>query len=202
MISNTVWPMPSSSIPTAPERSRSAVRSTPRRKPMHPGKRVVTLCMAGCTLTAIPAAGHRFEGWYDDAEHSRKVADESRYAYVPTSPLRHLFAVFRPDTTPLDDKGTANCYIAPQLGTSYSFDATVTGNGRSTTNIRPPACPGSLGPGALGNGNRARRRHKGCRIPVGAHRFYNRHRPGKCRHRAVRRFGELHLVVAYLVRGL
>lgn len=106
------------------------------------GKRVVTLCMAGCTLTAIPAAGHRFEGWYDDAEHSRKVADESRYAYVPTSPLRHLFAVFRPDTAPLDDKGTANCYIAPQLGTSYSFDATVTGNGRSTTNIWPSGLSG------------------------------------------------------------
>ena len=118
-----------------------ALYSTPKTDAS--GQQVVTLCMAGCTLTAIPAAGHRFEGWYDDAEHSRKVADESRYAYVPTSPLRHLFAVFRPDTTPLDDKGTANCYIATSLNTAYSFDATVMGNGRTTTNIRPQPLRGT-----------------------------------------------------------
>lgn len=145
---------------------------------MHPGKRVVTLCMAGCTLTAIPAAGHRFEGWYDDAEHSRKVADESRYAYVPTSPLRHLFAVFRPDTTPLDDKGTANCYIAPQLGTSYSFDATVTGNGRSTTNIRPSGLSGVSARVLWETGTVRGAVIKDAEYRVGAHRFYNRHDRG------------------------
>ena len=43
----------------------------------------------------------------------------------------------------LSAEGTANCYIATSLNTAYSFDATVMGNGRTTTNLRPQPLRGA-----------------------------------------------------------
>lgn len=98
---------------------------------------VTTLCMTGCTLTASPASGYMFDGWYYDNIFSNKVSSQTRYTFKPTAPLRHVYTRFRAETIPLDDKGTANCYIAPKLNTSYSFDATVQGNGQTTMNVWP-----------------------------------------------------------------
>ena len=107
------------------------------------GERTVALCMESCILTAVPAAGTTFAGWYDGPqEYGHLLSTEETYEYIPLGPLRHIYAVFRSNATPLDAGGTANCYIAPQCGTSYSFDATVQGNGRSTTNIRPSGLSG------------------------------------------------------------
>ena len=107
------------------------------------GERTVALCMESCILTAVPDAGTTFAGWYDGPqEYGHLLSTEETYKYIPLGPLRYIYAVFRSKATPLDDDGTANCYIAPQCGTSYSFDATVTGNGRTTTNIRPSGLSG------------------------------------------------------------
>ena len=50
---------------------------------------------------------------------------------------------FKAEAIPLDEDGTANCYIARKLYTTYSFDATVQGNGKTTTNIRPQRLNGT-----------------------------------------------------------
>ena len=91
----------------------------------------------GCTLTALPAEGYRFEGWYTASDYKTRLSSSVSYAYKPTTTDASIFPKFTAQTVPLDAGSTANCYIAPQCGTSYSFDATVQGNGRSTTNIRP-----------------------------------------------------------------
>ena len=99
--------------------------------------RVVLCHEKGCTLTAVPEAGYRFEGWYSAADYKTRLSTSASYAYIPTSPEAAIFPKFTANTRPLDDEGTANCYIAPELNTSYSFDATTMGNGRATTNIVP-----------------------------------------------------------------
>ena len=104
---------------------------------------VTTLCMEGCTLTASPAARYMFDGWYYDETFSNKVSGQNRYIFKPTAPLRHMYALFRTETIPLDSDGTANCYIAPKLGTSYSFNATVMGNNKTTLNVTPQKLSGT-----------------------------------------------------------
>lgn len=54
-----------------------------------------------------------------------------------------MYALFRAETIPLDSDGTANCYIAPKLGTSYSFNATVMGNNKTTLNVTPQKLSGT-----------------------------------------------------------
>ena len=105
--------------------------------------RVVLCHEKGCTLTAVPEAGYRFEGWYSAADYKTRLSTSASYAYIPTSPEAAIFPKFTVNTRPLDDGGTANCYIAPELNTSYSFDATTMGNGRATTNIRPEPLRGA-----------------------------------------------------------
>ena len=107
------------------------------------GERTVALCMENCTLTAIPATGTMFDGWYDGPqEYGHLLSTEQTYEYVPLGPLRHIYAVFQPATTALDADGTANCYIARSLNTVYSFDAATMGNGRTTTNLWPSSLSG------------------------------------------------------------
>ena len=105
--------------------------------------RVVLCHEKGCTLTAVPEAGYRFEGWYSAADYKTRLSTSASYAYIPTSPEAAIFPKFTVNTRPLDDGGTANCYIAPELNTSYSFDATTMGNGRATTNIVPKRLAGA-----------------------------------------------------------
>ena len=104
----------------------------------------VVMChQMGCTLVALPAAGYRFDGWYTTDGYTTRLSISTTYFYVPKSTDASIFPKFTAQTVPLDDDGTANCYIAPQCGTSYSFDATVQGNGRSTTNIWPVRLAGT-----------------------------------------------------------
>ena len=106
-------------------------------------ERTVALCMENFTLTAIPATGTMFDGWYDGPqEYGHLLSTEQTYEYVPLGPLRHIYAVFQPATTALDADGTANCYIARSLNTVYSFDAATMGNGRTTTNLWPSSLSG------------------------------------------------------------
>lgn len=98
----------------------------------------VVLCHEfGCTLAAIPLAGYRFEGWYSTDGYTKCLSPSMTYLYKPETTDAAIFPKFTSITSPLDDKGTANCYIAPELDTSYSFDASVQGNGKTTTNIWP-----------------------------------------------------------------
>lgn len=102
------------------------------------GKRTAALCHEdGCRLTAAATGSYAFVGWYADAAYSRLLSSSESYNYVPRDSHADIYARFRVMETPLDSKGTANCYIAPALDTRYSFDATVQGNGKNTTNIWP-----------------------------------------------------------------
>ncbi len=105
--------------------------------------RVVLCHEKGCTLTALPEAGYRFEGWYSAADYKTRLSTSASYAYIPTSPEAAIFPKFTVNTRPLDDGGTANCYIAPELLHDYSFDATVQGNGCATLNITPQRLSGA-----------------------------------------------------------
>ena len=91
----------------------------------------------GCTLTALPAAGYRFDGWYTASDYKTRLSSSVSYAYKPTTTDASIFPKFTAQTVPLDSDGTANCYIAPKLSTSYSFDATVMGNNKTTLNVTP-----------------------------------------------------------------
>lgn len=97
----------------------------------------------GCTLVALPAAGYRFEGWYTTDGYTKRLSSSTTYLYTPASNDASIFPKFTASTRPLDEDGTANCYIAPALNTSYSFDAATMGNGRTTTNIRPEPLRGA-----------------------------------------------------------
>ena len=96
----------------------------------------------GCTLVALPAAGYRFEGWYTTDGYTKRLSSSTTYLYIPTSNDASIYPKFTASTRPLDEDGTANCYIAPALNTSYSFDAATMGNGRSTLNITPKRLSG------------------------------------------------------------
>lgn len=98
---------------------------------------IVMCYQSGCTLVAIPAAGYRFDGWYTTDGYKTRLSIMTTYFYAPKSTAASIYPKFSSATFPLDDKGTANCYIAPELDTSYSFDAAVQGNGQITTNIWP-----------------------------------------------------------------
>ena len=89
----------------------------------------------GCTLVALPAAGYRFEGWYSTDGYKTRLSISTTYFYVPKSANAAIYPKFTAATFPLDENGTANCYITPKLNTSYSFNATVQGNGKNTKNI-------------------------------------------------------------------
>lgn len=105
--------------------------------------RSVALCYEqGCSLTARAGAGYLFEGWYSDSGYTQRLSTSATYAFRPEQARTELYARFKSTITPLDGNGTANCYIARKLNTTYSFDATVQGNGRSTPNVTPQKLSG------------------------------------------------------------
>lgn len=106
--------------------------------------RSVALCYEqGCSLTARAGAGYLFEGWYSDSGCTQRLSTSATYAFRPQQTRTELYARFKAEAIPLDEDGTANCYIARKLNTTYSFDATVQGNGKTTTNIRPQRLNGT-----------------------------------------------------------
>lgn len=96
----------------------------------------VTCLAEGCTVQAMADQGYTFMGWYADAAMTSILSMNATYAYRPKTTAATIYAKFRVAShTALDGSGTANCYLAPQLGTGYSFDARVQGNGKATTGI-------------------------------------------------------------------
>lgn len=108
------------------------------------GKRTAALCHEdGCKLTAVATGYYTFDGWYADGSYSRLLSSSKSYNYVPRDSYADIYAQFRAVDTPLDTKGTANCYIATALDTRYSFNATVQGNSAATLNITPKRLSGT-----------------------------------------------------------
>lgn len=96
---------------------------------------VTALCYDnGCTLEAVPDAHAVFQGWFADDGFSRLLSTDTHYTYKPTEYKGNIYARFNTGIA-LDAAGTANCYIAPKRNTYYSFNATVKGNNKATTNI-------------------------------------------------------------------
>ena len=167
------------------------------------GKRTAALCHEdGCRLTAAATGSYAFVGWYADAAYSRLLSSSESYNYVPRDSHADIYARFRVMETPLDSKGTANCYIAPALDTRYSFDATVQGNGKNTTKYLAAAASRSFRPRALGIGDIERNGCQRCGVLKRPYILFDGSRAGQRRDRVVRRCGKLHLVVAYLVGRL
>ena len=69
--------------------------------------RVVLCHEKGCTLTAVPDAGYRFEGWYASSDYRTLLSTSASYAYVPTSPEATIFPKFRTDAQPLEAELTS-----------------------------------------------------------------------------------------------
>lgn len=105
-------------------------------------KRTTILCLDECRMTVEPEAGSTFDGWYADSGYTQKLSSEPEYVYRPESARATLYARCISSATPLDSKGTANCYTPTEYGTWYSFDATVMGNGRATAGIVPKKLTG------------------------------------------------------------
>lgn len=104
----------------------------------------IVMChQMGCTLVALPAAGYRFDGWYTTDGYTTRLSISTTYFYVPKSTDASIYPKFTAATFPLDSDGTANCYIVPQPGTSYSFNATVMGNNKTTLNVTPQKLSGT-----------------------------------------------------------
>lgn len=105
-------------------------------KRMDRGYHVWALCSEnGCTLTAKPAAGYIFDGWYSDSVFRKLLSKASQYQYLPKVSHAVLYPKFTKTQHDLSSNGTANCYIASALNTAYSFNARVRGNGKSTKGI-------------------------------------------------------------------
>lgn len=64
--------------------------------------RVVLCHEKGCTLTAVPDAGYRFEGWYASSDYRTLLSASASYAYVPTSPEAAIFPKFTANALPLE----------------------------------------------------------------------------------------------------
>lgn len=59
------------------------------------GDSVRALCYEnGCSLTAVPAAGYKFGGWYADAQFTRPLTTSLIYDYRPLSYYGSIFAKF------------------------------------------------------------------------------------------------------------
>lgn len=112
------------------------------------------LCYENCTLHAAPDGGALFEGWYADSNYRKLLSPDANYTYVPSSCEGYIYAKFGAGEA-LDSKGTANCYIAPQAETYYSFNATVQGNNKATTNVTPRPLDGVQAKVIWETGNRA-----------------------------------------------
>lgn len=61
----------------------------------------------GCRLTAEPAAGYVFDGWYADIGYTQCIARTTNYDYRPEEPLTTLYARFLSATPPLTIELTA-----------------------------------------------------------------------------------------------
>lgn len=87
--------------------------------------RVVLCHEKGCTLTAVPDAGYRFEGWYASSDYRTLLSTSASYAYVPTSPEAAIFPKFRTDAQPLEAELTPPSALV--VGVSAQCNLTLSG---------------------------------------------------------------------------
>ena len=89
---------------------------------------------------------------YLGANNASNFNTKRNCTYTYTITLNRTFADTRVSMTvvdtPLDNAGKANCYIATETQKTYSFDATVMGNGATTPAAAPVAGSGSTATGA------------------------------------------------------
>ena len=87
--------------------------------------RVVLCHEKGCTLTAVPDAGYRFEGWYASSDYRTLLSASASYAYVPTSPEAAIFPKFITDAQPLEAELTPPSALV--VGVSAQCNLTLSG---------------------------------------------------------------------------
>ena len=87
--------------------------------------RVVLCHEKGCTLTAVPDAGYRFEGWYASSDYRTLLSTSASYAYVPTSSEAAIFPKFRTDVQPLEAELTPPSALV--VGVSAQCNLTLSG---------------------------------------------------------------------------
>ena len=87
--------------------------------------RVVLCHEKGCTLTAVPDAGYRFEGWYASSDYRTLLSTSASYAYVPTSPEAAIFPKFITDAQPLEAELTPPSALV--VGVSAQCNLTLSG---------------------------------------------------------------------------
>ena len=94
-----------------------------------------------CTIRAMEPA--LLTGWYDAFDKSRRqlITADKTYSFVATE--ERIIAPDYAEGTDLSAAGPANSYIAPRMQEIYLFDATVQGNGQTTTGITPQKLKGT-----------------------------------------------------------
>ncbi|MCD8275883.1 MAG: DUF4906 domain-containing protein [Alistipes sp.] len=82
----------------------------------------------GCRLTAEPAAGYVFDGWYADIGYTQCISRTMNYDYCPKEPLMTLYARFLPETPPLTIELTAPATMIIDRTDSFTLTIGQSGN--------------------------------------------------------------------------
>lgn len=94
----------------------------------------------GSTCTLTPSdyfRGFNTYGWWDTFAGSGGTQLSTAWEYTCIATGDQVAMLRTSTPLRLDGKGTANCYITPQSGTTYAFRCWVKGNDKTTPNIKP-----------------------------------------------------------------
>lgn len=84
----------------------------------------------GCTLTAKPATGYVFDGWYADEHLTQRISTSPTYKHVPKTTYDRLYANFE------KERGNVTIYTDPQI-VGFTSDKGATFDGDLEAYIVP-----------------------------------------------------------------
>lgn len=87
----------------------------------------------GCQLTAEPAPGYVFDGWYTDIGYTQCISRKTSYDYRPEGPLTTLYARFLSETPPLTIELTAPATMI--IDRTDSFTLTINQSDNHATTV-------------------------------------------------------------------
>ena len=83
--------------------------------------RVVLCHETGCTLTALPAEGYRFDGWYASSDYKTQLSSSLSYRYTPAVTDASIFPKFTANALPLEAELTPPTDLVTGLSTKCTL---------------------------------------------------------------------------------